>query len=57
MSDQEFVTKVYDVLIETLWNVKSEPTTEAPAGFSVLIETLWNVKKEISMFQNCRISF
>ena len=50
MSDQEFVTKVYDVLIETLWNVKSEPTTEAPAGFSVLIETLWNVKMTLHQF-------
>ena len=32
------------VLIETLWNVKSNSNRNANFCVSVLIETLWNVK-------------
>ena len=35
----------FSVLIETLWNVKSQFYQEYPVGEYVLIETLWNVKK------------
>ena len=34
------------VLIETLWNVKSNDSGYCSAGNSVLIETLWNVKSD-----------
>ena len=34
------------VLIETLWNVKTEDDAKAVEAASVLIETLWNVKME-----------
>ena len=33
------------VLIETLWNVKTEDDAKAVEAASVLIETLWNVKR------------
>ena len=32
------------VLIETLWNVKSNTESESVLNTHVLIETLWNVK-------------
>ena len=35
----------YEVLIETLWNVKIGMARQVGDGVNVLIETLWNVKK------------
>ena len=32
------------VLIETLWNVKTDPVIDKSLSINVLIETLWNVK-------------
>ena len=34
------------VLIETLWNVKTEKDISRETGEGVLIETLWNVKRQ-----------
>ena len=36
--------RISSVLIETLWNVKSDRACMAIRISSVLIETLWNVK-------------
>ena len=38
---------VFQVLIETLWNVKPGNKKAEKYGFFVLIETLWNVKEYI----------
>ena len=37
---------MYLVLIETLWNVKTDEYAINPKRKFVLIETLWNVKKD-----------
>ena len=37
------------VLIETLWNVKSQDEDEQEDIWIVLIETLWNVKNNLSI--------
>ena len=38
------INATVDVLIETLWNVKTGTVTEQRCSVNVLIETLWNVK-------------
>ena len=41
--------QAYDVLIETLWNVKLRQLSDRAGSLSVLIETLWNVKYGITL--------
>ena len=39
------INATVDVLIETLWNVKTEARSLSLSAPLVLIETLWNVKR------------
>ena len=42
--EEEIPESLYDVLIETLWNVKVGCYQLLLLIYNVLIETLWNVK-------------